>query len=378
MKIGITCYPTYGGSGILATELGKILARKGHEVHFITSSLPYRLQMRYEERIYFHEVEMHHYPLLEHSPYDLALASKMKEIFTAYGLDLLHVHYALPHAVSAFLASRMVSPRRFPVVTTLHGTDITVVGQEKSYYDITRLGMNESTVVTSVSQYLTGEAERIFKPEKKIRTVYNFVDIDLFKRTTGECDRQLFASPQQVIYAHISNFRKVKRIPDVIKIFHRVQQEINSVLLLIGEGPTLSQAREQVRELGIQERVRFMGKQEDIVTIFCIADVFLFPSEEESFGLAALEAMACEVPVIASRSGGIPEVVIDGEGGFLSEVGDIDRMAAMSIKLGKSAQLRETMGRAGRERARQYFSPEIIIPQYEAVYKEAVDVYRDS
>lgn len=372
MKIGITCYPTYGGSGVLATELGKLLARRGHEVHFITSSLPYRLQSQYEERIFFHEVEIGHYPLFEHTPYDLALAAKMKDIFESENLDLLHVHYALPHAISAFLAARMMSPRKVPIVTTLHGTDITVVGQDKSYFDITRLGINESTIVTGVSSYLSQKAQEVFEPNKEIRTVYNFVDMDYFKRNSDLGRRPCFSRDNQVVYLHISNFRKVKRIPDVIQAFYLIQKQVDGVLVMVGEGPMVSQAKDMVKELGIKDRVKFLGKQEDVATFFSCADILLFPSEEESFGLAALEAMACKVPVIASCSGGIPEVVDDGGCGYLVAVGDVDTMAQKGIELGQSSEKRRAMGRAGRLRAEALFHPDIILPQYEDIYEEAV------
>ncbi|MBF0430988.1 MAG: N-acetyl-alpha-D-glucosaminyl L-malate synthase BshA [Fibrobacteria bacterium] len=374
MKIGITCYPTYGGSGVLATELGKLLAKRGHEVHFITSALPYRLHVQFEERVFFHEVEMDKYPLLEYSPYDLALAAKMREIFLSEKLDLLHVHYALPHAISAFLAAKMIEPAIMPVVTTLHGTDITIVGQKKSFYDITRLGINQSTIVTAVSEYLTKEAEDIFIPEKPIRTIHNFVDLQLFKKKKKSSRRCSFATENQIVYTHISNFRKVKRIPDVVKIFSRIVQDVDGILLMVGEGPLLSDARQLVESLGISDKVKFLGKQEDVVSIFSMSDIFLFPSETESFGLAALEAMACEVPVIASRSGGIPEVVNCGETGFLSETGDVTAMAINGIKLGKNSDLRLKMGKAGRKRAKQYFGPDKIIPLYEKVYQEAVEL----
>ena len=376
MRIGITCYPTYGGSGILATELGKLLALRGHEVHFISSALPYRLQPRYRERLYFHEVEMSRYPLFEHSPYDLALAAKMREIYLQEKLDLLHVHYALPHAVSAFLASRMVAPRRIPVVTTLHGTDITIVGKEKSFFEITRLGINESCVVTAVSKYLENQTNRVFYPDKPIRHIYNFVDFNLFRPGPIPCDRSHFAKADQVIYFHLSNFRPVKRIPDVINTFAETIKEVDGVLLLAGEGPASSQAREMVRDLGIQDRVSFLGKQEDIVTFLNLADVFLFPSEVESFGLATLEAMACEKPVVASRSGGIPEVVEHEVTGFLADVGDLKSLVEASVVLGKSESLRHKMGTAGRRRGMEKFHPDIILPQYEAAYREAVECCR--
>ena len=372
MKIGITCYPTYGGSGVLASELGKFLAKRGHEIHFITSTIPYRLQRDYQERIYFHTVDMEPYPLFEHPPYDLALASKMKDVFLSEGLDLLHVHYAIPHAISAYLAAQLVRPRPMPIVTTLHGTDITLVGQEKSFFDITRFGIEESTMVTAVSDYLKRETESVFSPARPVSRVHNFVDLTLFRHHAFGCHRANFAGPDQVVYIHVSNFRPVKRIPDVIRIFAKAREQVDAVLLLVGEGPMLREAKELAVQLGVQKHVRYLGKQLDIVSILGCADALLFPSESESFGLAPLEAMACEVPVIATRAGGIPEVVTHGVDGFLAPVGDVDAMAAHAVELGRSKALRKAMGKAGRKAAEARFHPDIIVPQYEAIYKEAL------
>jgi L-malate glycosyltransferase len=372
MKIGITCYPTYGGSGVLASELGKFLAKHGHEVHFITSTIPYRLQREFQERIYFHTVDMEPYPLFEHPPYDLALAAKMKDVFVSEGLDLLHVHYAIPHAVSAYLASQLMRPLEIPFVTTLHGTDITLVGQEKSFFDITRFSINESTVVTAVSDYLKKETETIFTPTKPVHRVHNFVDLDIFRHTAYGCHRANFAKPEQIVYIHVSNFRPVKRIPDVIRIFAKVRQEVDGVLILVGEGPMLREAKELAIKLGVQQHVRYLGKQLDIVSILGCSDVLLFPSETESFGLAPLEAMACEIPVVATMTGGIPEVVTDGENGYLAQVGDVDTMARHAVALGKSKELRVAMGKAGRKAAVQSFNPDQIVPQYEDLYRKAL------
>ena len=372
MKIGITCYPTYGGSGVLASELGKFLAKRGHEIHFITSTIPYRLQRDFQERIYFHTVDMDPYPLFEHPPYDLALAAKMKEVFVSENLDLLHVHYAIPHAISAILAAQLIKPKRLPIVTTLHGTDITLVGQEKSFFDITRFGINESTVVTAVSDYLKERTETVFSPTQKVHRVHNFVDLELFRHQAFGCHRSTFATPDQIVYIHVSNFRPVKRIPDVIKIFAKAREQVDGVLVLVGEGPMLREAKELAAQLGIQKHVRYLEKQLDIVSILACADVLLFPSEVESFGLAPLEAMACEVPVIASRSGGIPEVVTHGLNGFLAEVGDVDAMAAHAVALGRSKEMRVVMGKAGRKAAQESFHPDIIVPQYEALYRQAL------
>ncbi len=372
MKIGITCYPTYGGSGVLASELGKFLAKHGHEIHFITSTIPYRLQRDFQERIYFHTVDMEPYPLFEHPPYDLALAAKMKDVFVQENLDLLHVHYAIPHAISAYLASQLMKPKSIPVVTTLHGTDITLVGQEKSFFDITRFSINESTVVTAVSDYLKKMTEEVFHPAKPIHRVHNFVDLDLFRHTAFGCHRTAFARPAQPVYIHVSNFRPVKRIPDVIKIFAKVREELDAVLLLVGEGPMLRDAKELAAKLGVQQHVRYLGKQLDIVSLLGCSDVLLFPSEVESFGLAPLEAMACQIPVVATHSGGIPEVVTHGVNGFLSAVGDVDDMAKHAVALGRSREMRAAMGKAGRKAAEESFHPDLIVPQYEALYAKAL------
>ncbi len=372
MKIGVTCYSTYGGSGVLASELGKFLAKRGHEVHFITAEIPYRLQRDFQERIYFHSVDMENYPLFEHPPYDLALASKMKDVILSENLDLLHVHYAIPHAICAYLAAEMVRPRRIPIVTTLHGTDITLVGRQKSFFDITRLGINRSTAVTAVSNYLKQETDRIFYPETPVERIHNFVDPDLFRRSVGACHRSNFARPDQILYIHISNFRPVKRIEDVVRIFARVRQEVDGVLLMVGEGPKLLDAQELAKSLNVTPYVRFLGKQQDIAAILGCADVLLFPSEVESFGLAPLEAMACEVPVIGSNSGGMPEVVKHGKTGYLSAVGDVDSMARHAVDLGRDADLRIGMGREGRRVAETEFHPDILVPQYEKIYQEAL------
>lgn len=372
MRIGITCYPTYGGSGVLASELGKFLAQAGHEVHFITSTIPYRLQREYQAGIYFHTVDLEPYPLFEHPPYDLALAAKMKEVYTAERLDVLHVHYAIPHAVCAYLASEMLAPKRIPVVTTLHGTDITLVGQSRSLFDITRFSIERSTSVTAVSEWLKSKTEETFHPNIPIQRIHNFVDADLFQRGVHPCRRETFSSTDQTIFMHISNFRPVKRVQDVVSVFARVRQECDAILVLVGEGPTLSEARFLAEKLGISSSVRFLGKQLDVASILACADVLLFPSDHESFGLAPLEAMACQVPVIASRSGGLPEVVEHGVCGYLAPVGDVEAMATYALELARSPELRRTMGAKGREIAVTRFSPSVIVPQYEALYRQAM------
>lgn len=373
MRIGITCYPTYGGSGVLASELGRFLAKRGHEVHFITSTIPYRLQRDFQEGIYFHTVDMEPYPLFEYPPYDLALASKMKDVFLSEKLDLLHVHYAIPHAICAILAQKLVAPRPMPIVTTLHGTDITLVGQEKSFYDVTRYSIDQSTAVTAVSDYLKQRTDSVFLPSVPVRRIYNFVDMDLFHAETFACHRSNFARPEQVVYLHISNFRPVKRVGDVVRIFAEARKRVDGILLMVGEGPSLREARELAGSLGVLDHVRFLGNQLDVTGILAASDVLLFPSEEESFGLAPLEAMACEVPVVATTSGGIPEVVRHGECGYLARVGDVKSMGAYAVELGLSKEKRVEMGKAGRRIAQAAFHPDVIIPQYEAIYRDAME-----
>ncbi|MCD6023399.1 MAG: glycosyl transferase group 1 [Fibrobacteria bacterium] len=373
MKIGITCHPTVGGSGILASELGKYLALRGHSVHFITMSVPYRLREEFHENLFFHNVEVEPYPLFEHTPYNMALAAKMREVAEEEGLDLLHVHYAIPHSISAYLAAQMLMPRRLPIVTTLHGTDITLVGQDKSFFELTRFGIENSTIVTAVSDALKRETEEIFRPSKEIRRIHNFVDASHFRKQRGPCHRDTFAKRGQLVYMHSSNFRPVKRVEDVVKVFARTVEKVDGVLVMIGEGPTQRAARELAQKLGVLDRVRFLGNQMDVAGLMGCGDVFLFPSETESFGLAPLEAMASEMPVIASHSGGIPEVVTHGEVGYLTEVGDVDAMAAHAIELGLSEELRARMGRAGRARAETVFPASKAADEYEAVYREAIE-----
>jgi N-acetyl-alpha-D-glucosaminyl L-malate synthase BshA len=373
VKIGITCHPTLGGSGVLASELGKFLAQRGHSVHFITLGVPYRLRGEFHENIFFHTVDPQPYPVFEHTPYNMALAAKMREVAAAESLDVLHVHYAVPHAISAYLAAQMLLPRKLPVVTTLHGTDITLVGQEKSFFELTRFGIEQSSAVTAVSDYLKRKTEEVFNPQKKIRRIYNFADSALFHRRRDPCHRPSFSTPGQVVYMHLSNFRPVKRVEDVIRIFAKAAQTVDAVLVMIGEGPTQRPARDLAAQLGVANRVRFLGNQQDVPSLMGCGDIFLFPSELESFGLAPLEAMACEMPVIASDSGGVPEVVVHGESGYLAPVGDVDRMAEYAIELGRSPELRAKMGTAGRKRAETVFTPEIAMEQYEALYKEVMN-----
>ena len=375
MKIGITCYPTYGGSGVVATELGLELAQRGHEIHFISYSQPIRLNTQ-QPNIYFHEVDVSLYPLFEYPPYDLALASRMGEVAELYHLDLLHVHYAIPHSVSALLARQMLAAasgtrrRRLPFVTTLHGTDITLVGADPSYLPITRFSIEQSDGVTAISHYLRERTLKEFEIKNPIQVIHNFVNLETYCRDEGAAERRKEYSPNgERVLVHLSNFRPVKRLQDVVEVFDRVQKKIPARLLLIGDGPERSTAEWLVRRKGLQERVLFLGKQDRVQEKLAVTDLMLLPSELESFGLAALEAMACEVPTVATRVGGLPEVIEDGKTGFLAEVGDVETMARQALDvLGDEARLRE-MGRRARQSAEERFSAARIIPQYEDFYR---------
>ena len=367
MKIGITCYPTYGGSGIVATELGKELADRGHEIHFISAALPMRLNAA-QPNINFHEVEAATYPVFDSAPYTLALAVKMAEVAEMHNLDLMHCHYAIPHSVSAFLAKSMLSPRRLPVVTTLHGTDITLVGAERSYLPITRFSIEQSDGVTAVSRHLKDATRDVIGAKKEIEVIYNFVNCEKYRPSGDSALRKRFAPDGEPILIHISNFRAVKRPIDVVEIFGRVREKIPAVLLMIGDGPERGYAERRAREKQMDGCTHFLGKQDNIEQWLGISDLLLLPSEMESFGLVALEAMACEVPVVASRVGGIPEVVSDGVEGFLAEIGDIDGMAGRALDILGRKHVRAEMGRRAREKARTLFSSDAIISAYEAHY----------
>lgn len=370
MNIGITCYPTFGGSGIVASELGQHLARRGHFVHFISSAMPNRL-MDLGDRIFYHEAEAMNYPLFEYVPYDLALATKMVEVAQNRKLDLLHVHYAIPHSISGYLAREMLRPRRLPVITTLHGTDITLVGRDPSYLPITRFGIEQSDGVTAVSEFLRRATLEGFCADCEIRTIPNFVDVDRVRRFFSEELHKRFAPNGEKVLVHVSNFRPVKRVRDVIRIFERVQGEIPAVLLMIGDGAERGAAQQLARELGISRRVYFVGMLGLVESYLSVCDLMLLPSETESFGLAALEAMACEVPVVATRVGGIPEVVEGGQCGQLFEVGDVEAMAAGALQILDSANL-ETYRNAARRRAVEQFAADRVIPLYEEYYREVL------
>ncbi|MBM3800773.1 MAG: N-acetyl-alpha-D-glucosaminyl L-malate synthase BshA [Acidimicrobiia bacterium] len=371
MKIGITCYPTYGGSGVVATEIGKELAARGHEIHFISYAVPIKLNYT-SERIHFYEVEMLNYPLFEHPPYALALATKMADVALNQSLDLLHVHYAIPHSVSAYLAKEMLRPHRLPVITTLHGTDITLVGNDRSYLPITKFSIEKSDGVTAVSVYLRDLTYREFDLSRPIEMIPNFVNCDVFRRSEDESLKRKLAPRGERILVHVSNFRPVKRVMDVIEIFDRVHQRVPSRLLMVGDGPERSNAEWLVRNKRLGCQVTFLGKQDSIGEILSISDLMLLPSETESFGLVALEAMACEVPVVASSVGGIPEVIRNEIDGFLAPVGDVDGMAARAVEILSDDAKRTELGANARHRAQDGFSSHRIIERYEAFYEQVV------
>lgn len=372
MKIGIVCYPTFGGSGVLATELGKYLASTGHQVHFITYSQPVRLDIL-EENIYYHEVNVHDYPLFQYQPYELALSSKMVNVTLKYGLDLLHVHYAIPHAYAGFMAKQILRDKniQIPIITTLHGTDITLVGKNPSYKEAVNFSINHSDVVTSVSESLRQDTLDIFEIKREIEVVPNFVDLTLYEPCHE--GKNFFAREGQKIVTHISNFRPVKRISDVVKIFAGIAAEVDAILLMIGDGPEKENARQLAMELGVGDKVKFLGKTSEVERVLCLSDIFLLPSDKESFGLAALEAMAAAVPVISSNTGGLPEVNIDGETGFTAPVGDVETMISKSLFLLQDNTRLKEFGAKARARAEE-FSLEKIGPLYLEIYRKAVDL----
>jgi L-malate glycosyltransferase len=377
MKIGITCYPTYGGSGVVATELGIELAAIGHQVHFITYSQPFRLTGR-EQGIFYHEVPVSNYPLFEYPPYDLALASRMAEVAEYYDLDLLHVHYAIPHSVSALLAKQMLAARgrHLPFVTTLHGTDITLVGLDRSYLPITRFAIEQSDGVTSISHYLRERTVKEFRIKREIEVISNFVNCDFYVPLSPEDRaeiRKRYAAPDEKILIHLSNFRPVKRVADTVEIFARVVEKVPAQLLLVGDGPDRSAAEWLAHKKGIQDRVHFLGKQESVNELLPLADLMLMPSELESFGLAALEAMACRVPTIATRVGGVPELIEDGVDGRLFPVGDLEAMADAAAELLLDPKKLEAMATTARQTAQKRFCASKIIPVYEKYYERVLE-----
>jgi L-malate glycosyltransferase len=369
MRIGIVCYPTYGGSGVLATELGKALAQKGHEVHFISYLQPVRLSV-FVPNIFYHEVHVPTYPLFDYPPYETALASTLVDVIKNNHLDLLHVHYAIPHASAAFMAKKILQQegKNIPVITTLHGTDITLVGKDKMFAPVVAFSINESDVITAVSKNLRDETYNTFNVKKEIEVIYNFVDVARYDRKPLDAFKKVIAPNGERILLHASNFRKIKRVQDVVQIFHEVTKKIPAKLLLVGDGPERQTVEEQARFLGIFDKLLFVGKQEQMEEIFAISDVFLLPSEYESFGLVALEAMASRVPVVSSNAGGLGEVNIEGVTGFLAEVGDVQTMSQRTLEILKDEKTLNGFRQRAYDRA-QIFSMDKIIPEYEKIYK---------
>lgn len=373
MKIGIVCYPTFGGSGVVATELGLELSKRGHEIHFITYSQPVRLELL-SNNVHFHEVHVPEYPLFHYQPYELALSSKLVDMVQLYGIELLHVHYAIPHAYAAYMAQQMLLEKgiHIPIVTTLHGTDITLVGSHPFYKPAVAFSINKSDAVTSVSESLKKDTMRLFNIKKDIHVVPNFIDLDKHLNNFTDCQRAMMAKDDEFIITHISNMREVKQIPDVIKIFYNIQKELPAKLMLVGEGPEKEAAEMLVEDLGISDKVVFFGNSNEIDRILCFSDLFLLPSQTESFGLAALEAMASGVPVISTNTGGLPEVNIDGYSGYLSDVNAVADMSANAIKILKDANTLKTF-KANAKAQSKKFDIHAIVPQYEAIYEETLD-----
>lgn len=373
MKIGIVCYPTYGGSGVVATELGKALAGRGHKVHFITYRQPARLDS-FNENIFYHEVRFADYPVFDYPPYETALASKLVDVIKYEKLDILHVHYAIPHASVAYTAKKILLSEGIyiPTVTTLHGTDITLVGKSAAYRPTITFAINKSDGVTAVSQSLKDDTYQFFEVNKDIKVIHNFIDFDRFKKTNKDHFKKAIAPEGEKILIHVSNFRKVKRVGDVVKIFAKVKKSINAKLILVGDGPERQNVEFLCRQLGLCAHIRFLGKQDAVEELLAIADVFIMPSASESFGLSALEAMACEVPVISSNAGGLPEVNIHGKTGYLSNVGDVEDMAKNTLKILDNPSILQEFRTNALTHA-QTFSLENILPNYEAYYEHIIE-----
>lgn len=373
MKIGIACYPTYGGSGVVATELGKELALQGHEVHFISYARPVRLA-QFVENIYFHEVEVNRYPLFEYPFYDFSLTSKIVEVIEYERLDIIHGHYALPHAISAYLAKQILRKQQadIKIITTLHGTDITLVGLDPSFLPLLKFGIEESDGVTAVSEFLKQKTLTNYHIAKEIEVIYNFIDTERYRRVENEAFRKHVAPHGEKILMHTSNFRNVKRVPDTIRVLEKVKKEIPAKLVLIGDGPERSECERLTRELGLHDDVSFLGKQDCLVELLSTADLFLMPSQSESFGLAALEAMACSVPVISSSVGGLPELIVHNQTGFIAEIGDIDIMAKYAVQLLTNDRKYRLFAENSRARAEQHFNRNLIIPQYIKYYEKVL------
>lgn len=373
LKIGITCYPTVGGSGVVATELGKMLAEKGHEIHFISSSLPFRLNKMYHN-IYYHQVEVSQYSVFQYPPYDIALSSKMAEVIKREELDLLHVHYAIPHAVCAILAKQM-SGRDVKIVTTLHGTDITVLGYDSSLTDSIRFGIEQSDAVTAVSESLRVQTYDVIQADKPIEVLYNFIDERIYHKVDSTHLREEYGIKQdEKVVIHVSNFRSVKRVPDVVRAFHHLAKKISAKLLLVGDGPEMRNVTKLVDDLQIRNKVLFLGKQENLEELYSISDLMLLLSEKESFGLVALEAMACGVPCIGTNIGGIPEVIVEGETGFICELGNIKEIGEKAITLLSNEKLQAQFSFQSMQRVKENFRAELIVNQYEKIYERLLKV----
>lgn len=372
MKIGIVCYPTYGGSGVVATEIGLGLAKRGHEVHFITYKRPARLSS-FNANVYLHEVSSFDYPLFEYTPYETALASKMVDVVKYENLDILHVHYAIPHAAVAYMAKQILMTHNIniPIVTTLHGTDITLVGSNKSFFPVAEFSINSSDGVTTVSNQLKNQTEETFDVQNDIRVIYNFIDFERFRKTNKDHFKKAIAPDGEKIMVHVSNFRKVKRVEDVIHVYEKVQAKMPCKLMLIGDGPERQKMEELCRKIGLCSEIRFLGKQDAVEELLAVADIFVLPSQNESFGLAALEAMACEVPVVSTNIGGLPEVNIDGKTGYLCDVGDIQGMADRVLSILEDPETHQEFRCAAFEHAKT-FDIQNILPVYEDYYKEII------
>ncbi len=369
MNIGITCYPTYGGSGVVAAELGKALAHRGHKIHFISYAMPIRLD-GFVDNIVYHEVEISNYPLFDFPLYTPALASKIVEVARFENLDILHAHYAIPHAISAYLAKQIIGNNSLKILTTLHGTDITLVGLEPSYLPVMKFSIEQSDGVTAVSRFLKEKTNTNYNIEKDIRVIPNFIDSKKYKRVDASGIRQNIAPHGEKVLVHVSNFRQVKRVPDVIRIFQLVNSKLPAKLILIGDGPDRSNCERLCRELKICDNVQFLGKQAEIIPLLSASDLFLMPSQSESFGLSALEAMACEVPVVSSSVGGLPELIVQGETGYIAEIGDVERMARYAIELLTNENRYRHFATASRKRAVEMFDRDMIIDKYEHFYEE--------
>ena len=374
MKIGIVCYPTFGGSGVVATELGIELSKKGHEIHFITYSQPVRLDAL-SSNLHYHEVNVPDYPLFKYEPYELALSSKLYDVISKYEIDVLHVHYAIPHAYAAYMAKKILNENGYeiPIVTTLHGTDITLVGNHPFYKPAVTFSINKSDIVTCVSKSLMEDTRQFFGIEREIKVIPNFIDIDKYSALHNTCEKNVIAQGDEKIIVHISNFRPLKRIIDVIKIFEKINSKINSKLIMVGDGPEKKKAKDYLRKNNLKNRVIFVGKTNEVDQILCSSDLFLLPSEKESFGLAALEAMALKVPVVSTNTGGLPELNINGNSGYTSDIGDIDSMASNAIKILSDKSLKKKYRSQAFENAKKYDIKKII-PLYEKIYDEALNI----